>query len=200
MPPAAQSAQIQLRIGRQAIVDVAYRGDDAFAACLLVDDLSAAKPIQVITAEYGITGRYEPGRFYRRELPAILRVLEGTSGRLDTIVVDGYVWLDGEGWPGLGAKLYQALQQKVRVVGVAKSRFGDASHEELVWRGSSLRPLYVTAAGVSAVTAAAWIHAMHGAHRIPTLLQLADRISRRSVAEWHAEPCTVSAESVLTWS
>ncbi len=180
MPPRRPSVQIPRPRGRHAVVDVFYRDDEAFAACLLVDELSAAEPTRAVTARAGDTARYEPGRFYRRELPPILRVLEKIPGQIDTVVVDGYVWLDRDGKPGLGAKLHEALQERVRVVGVAKSRYGSANHEEVVWRGSSSRPLYVTAAGLSAATAASWIRVMHGDHRIPTLLRLAHRLAKAS--------------------
>ena len=40
---------------------------------------------------------YEPGRFYRRELPCLLTALEAITARPATVIMDGYVWLDGEG-------------------------------------------------------------------------------------------------------
>jgi deoxyribonuclease V len=49
-----------------------------------------------------------------------------------------------------------------------------------VERGGSAKPLYVTAAGIAAETAAAHVAAMHGAHRIPTLLKLVDRLVREA--------------------
>ena len=91
------------------------------------------------------------------------------------IIIDGYVWLDANHRPGLGAILHEALGKRVPVVGVAKTVFGDA----LSWcipvvRGVSRRPLFVTAAGINAEEAAKGVHTMHGLHRIPTLLKLVD--------------------------
>jgi hypothetical protein len=41
-------------------------------------------------------------------------------------IVDGYVWLDDAGKPGLGAHLYQALGGRVAVLGVAETKFRGA--------------------------------------------------------------------------
>ena len=59
--------------------------------------------------------------------PCILDVLRPIP-RPDIVIIDGYVWLDQKGTPGLGAHLWSALDQQVAVVGVAKSpRRGDPS-------------------------------------------------------------------------
>ncbi len=174
----AAASRSRRSAGWKAIVDVSYSAEQAVAACVPVDAWSASEPAEVATAQSACTAEYQPGMLFCRELPPILRVLEEIGERVETIVVDGHVWLDRSGRPGLGAKLYQALDEKVRVVGVAKTRFGDGGHEMPVLRGTSRRPLYVTAAGMPSVTAASWIRRMHGEHRIPTLLRLADRLSR----------------------
>jgi deoxyribonuclease V len=96
-----------------------------------------------------------------------------------TILIDGYVWLDGDRRPGLGAILHKALAERIPVVGVAKTTFGDAASWCIpVRRGASRRPLFVSAVGISAEEAAKAVRAMHGEHRIPTLLQLVDRAAR----------------------
>jgi deoxyribonuclease V len=102
------------------------------------------------------------------------------------VVIDGYVWL-GEQKPGLGAHLYDVLGQQVAVVGVAKTLFTGAEPVELVLRGRSRTPLYVTAAGMDLAEAANHIRAMHGSHRIPTLLKRADQLSRGKTA--HDKHC-----------
>jgi deoxyribonuclease V len=63
------------------------------------------------------------------------------------------------------------------VIGVAKSRF-EGSSGIAVFRGRSIRPLYVTAAGVEMEKASEKIRMMHGAHRIPTLLKRVDLLAR----------------------
>ena len=96
---------------------------------------------------------YVPGQFFKRELPCILDAIRSLNQRVNTIVIDGYVWLDNDESPGLGAYLYEELEQAVKVVGVAKNRLVRGGGIEL-YRGRSNRPLVVTAAGESDVTAA----------------------------------------------
>jgi deoxyribonuclease V len=104
-------------------------------------------------------------------------------GKLETlpaaVIIDGYVWLDAAGRPGLGARLHEALGGRVPVVGVAKTAFRGDDGSVPVLRGLSARPLRVTAAGMPAAMAAAKIAAMHGPHRIPIMLRLADTAARR---------------------
>lgn len=160
-----------------ACVDVDYRADGAVAACVLFRAWSDAESSGECVEAIAHVEAYQPGEFYRRELPCLLRVLAAVSEPLETIVVDGYVWL-GEEKRGLGAHLYEALGQGVSVIGVAKTRFAGAA-AEMVQRGGSRRPLYVSAAGLHALTAAGHIQAMHGPYRLPTLLRRVDRLCRQ---------------------
>jgi deoxyribonuclease V len=121
---------------------------------------------------------YEPGAFYKRELPCLLEVLGLAPGPLDAVIVDGYVWLSRDGRPGLGARLFEALGGRTAVVGVAKTSFAGADFAAPVQRGASARPLYVTAAGMDANEAADRVREMAGAHRIPELLKRVDRLCR----------------------
>jgi len=63
-------------------------------------------------------------------------------------VIDGYADLDPDGRPGLGAHVHAEFGMPV--IGVAKSRFRTATHAVPVQRGSSVRPLFITAAGMPA--------------------------------------------------
>jgi deoxyribonuclease V len=121
---------------------------------------------------------YEPGRFYLRELPCLLAVLARAPAPLAAAVVDGYVWLADETRPGLGAHLFESLGGTVPVVGVAKTRFAGAERALPVTRGDSLRPLWVTAAGIDPTEAAEHVRRMHGPFRIPTALRRVDRLCR----------------------
>jgi deoxyribonuclease V len=159
-----------------ACVDVDYRAVGAVAACVLFRDWSDADNVDEFVQAIADVAAYQPGQFYRRELPCLLSVLAAVSDPLETIVVDGYVWL-GEEKPGLGAHLYEALGRRVPVVGVAKTRFAGAD-AEAVQRGDSRRPLYVSAAGLDPLTAARHIQSMHGVYRIPTLLRRVDQLCR----------------------
>jgi len=127
------------------------------------------------TAMVAVTAVYRPGEFYRRELPPLQAVIP-RSGELALIVVDGYVDLDGEGRPGLGA--YVHAEFGVPVIGVAKTPFRTATHAAQVLRGRSGRPLYVTAAGMPMGDAAQLVDQMVGSFRVPDALRLADRVAR----------------------
>lgn len=165
-----------------ALLDVAYAEDASAVACVLMDawesDTARAQHARRIAQP---PAPYQPGEFYRRELPLLLAMLEALEERPRLVVIDGYVWL-GEDTPGLGARLFAALQGAVPVVGVAKSRFQDDTWSHPVSRGTSQRPLYVTAAGVELSEASEWIARMHGAYRIPTLLQQVDALARATLA------------------
>jgi len=124
---------------------------------------------------------YQPGQFYKRELPCILELLEVIEERPSLIVVDGYVWLDTQGRAGLGAYLYDHLKREVPVIGVAKTSFQKSPHAWEVLRGQSRKPLFITAAGLDPLSAAECVRRMHGSHRIPTLLKRADHLCRGRV-------------------
>jgi deoxyribonuclease V len=118
---------------------------------------------------------YRPGQFYLRELPALHAALDGLTG-LALLVVDGYADLDPDGRPGLGARA--CAEFGVPVIGVAKSAFRTATHAIPVLRGTSARPLYVTAAGMPRTDAADLIRHMAGRHRLPDALRRADTLAR----------------------
>jgi deoxyribonuclease V len=146
------------------------------------EEWTAAKHLEEFVLKRGPQKAYAPGEFYRRELPLLLAILKKLPAPPETILIDGYVWLDANARRGLGAHLFEALDQQTPVVGVAKTRFAGADKwAEHVLRGRSLKPLYVTAAGIGAGAAAAGVRSMHGAHRIPTLVALADRLAREAV-------------------
>ncbi len=168
-----------------AALDVCYRPDDgpptlpaAAAACVLfhrwTDPTEADHRIVLLDH----VAPYEPGAFYRRELPCLLAALGAVGTPVETVVVDGYVHLSADGRPGLGAHLFEALGRSTPVVGVAKTTFTGSSFAEPVLRGTSAKPLYVTAAGVDLATAVRRVREMAGLHRVPDLLKRADRLCR----------------------
>jgi deoxyribonuclease V len=120
---------------------------------------------------------YQPGQFYLRELPPVRAVL-ATLGKvlLSLIVVDGYVELDPDGRPGLGALVHDEFG--VPVIGVAKSAFRSATQAIPVLRGSSAKPLFVTAAGMPGAAAAELVRAMAGPFRLPDALRRVDALAR----------------------
>jgi deoxyribonuclease V len=157
-------------------VDVHYLQDSrARAAIVTACDRRFSAIARTDTAEVSAGAEYQPGEFYRRELPP-LQALIPRSGRLALIVVDGFVDLDTKGRPGLGAHVHAEFG--VPVIGVAKSPFRTATHAALVLRGRSSRPLYVTAAGMPIADAAHLTREMAGSFRLPDALKLADRLAR----------------------
>ena len=166
-------------------VDVAYRKETACVGGVLWRDWSAAKPLKELVVSCRIPDTYMPGRFYRRELPCIAVLLEEISEKIDCIVIDGFVYLGSGGEPGLGRHLYDMLERKTAVIGVAKTPYRDPPRSCEVLRGWSLKPLYVTAAGMAADEAKLLIRNMHGRGRIPTLLRHVDRLTRKT----HGESC-----------
>jgi deoxyribonuclease V len=164
-----------------ACLDVDYREAGARAACVVIDSWTAAKPVAAYTRDIEDIQPYEPGNFYRRELPCLLSVLQFLPERPDVVVVDGYVWLSSTNRPGLGAHLHAALDRGPIVVGVAKTAFvgvGSSAIVVAVERGISKNPLYVTSVGIDPEVAASWIRSMAGRSRIPDILQTADQLAR----------------------
>jgi deoxyribonuclease V len=155
-----------------AILDVHYAETTARAACVVAERWEDAQALEQHTVELDGIAPYEPGAFYKRELPCLLKVLEGIDAGV--LVIDGYVWLDANSRKGLGAYLHEATGKPV--VGIAKTAFDGSPMAERVLRGASKRPLYVTQVGVP--DAAERVRAMHGDARIPTLVALADRLTR----------------------
>ncbi len=151
-------------------------GLPARAAAVVFEDWTSVTPLEEVTVNVLEVAEYVPGEFYRRELPCLLAVLEKLSNPPEIAVVDGYVWLE-DGKPGLGAKLFEALEGRVKVVGVAKTRYAGGQALEVL-RGSSKTPLWVGAAGMDALEAAEKVRRMHGPHRLPTLLTRVDHLCR----------------------
>ncbi|HET9653910.1 MAG TPA: endonuclease V [Kineosporiaceae bacterium] len=161
---------------RCAATDVYYPADGgAVAAVVICSDARYEAVTSQRTVLLAEVEAYRPGEFFRRELPALRAVLAGT-GPLDLLIVDGYVDLDPDGRPGLGAHAHAEFA--VPVIGVAKTAFATATHAVPVHRGQGTRPLYVTAAGIRLPEAADLVRAMAGPYRLPNALRLVDRLTR----------------------
>jgi deoxyribonuclease V len=159
-------------------VDVQYTKNEAIAAGILFEhwqDERAQK--EYLSRIEGVAG-YEPGKFFKRELPPILKLIEEHHLQPDCILVDGFVFLDGFAAAGLGKHLYDALGGRVAVIGVAKKHYKDLDAGYEVRRGRSRRPLYVTAVGIEVEEAKGHILSMHGSNRLPTLIKRADQLCR----------------------
>ena len=157
-------------------VDVHYQKAAAKAVGVLFENWNDSEPAQIISSALDNISEYEPGSFYKRELPCILELLKLVDlNKIKTVVIDGYVYLDDDKKPGLGHYLYKSLNEKIPVIGVAKTSFaGNKKYVKEIYRGQSKTPLFVTAAGIDLQETADNISKMHGGFRIPTLLKLLD--------------------------
>ena len=170
-------------MGALLAVDVAYDEASARAAGVVFAAWTDEAPLDEVVVTVDDIPRYEPGAFFKRELPCVRAVFEAARAQghaIDVVVVDAYVDLapardHAAARPGLGRRVHEALG--VAVVGVAKTRFHGAAAVEVL-RGASSAPLFVTAAGLDVDAAARAVGSMHGPHRTPTLLARVDAVAR----------------------
>jgi deoxyribonuclease V len=158
--------------------DVHYHDVGATAAGVLFNDWCDVAAQQTLTVEIEAVKPYVSGQFYQRELPCLLALVEQIDKPLTCIVVDGFVYLNEQKRAGLGQYLYEALEGKVAVVGVAKSAFRESPADTQVWRGKSQKPLYVTSVGIEQEEAKRCVTRMAGDFRLPTLLKQVDSLCR----------------------
>jgi deoxyribonuclease V len=162
-----------------AVIDIHYKETYAKAVCVL-SEWEAATPTKVYTDIITEVAPYVPGEFYKRELPCILKVLQQVDiSALEAIIIDGHVFVHNDGKYGLGGYLWDALDQKIPIIGIAKKSF--INTEKLltpIKRGQSESPLYISCIGIDKDVVLKKIDVLHGPHRIPTILKLVDSISR----------------------
>ena len=161
-------------------IDVYYYADKAKSVGGLFDNWADLNPTEIISAYSYNIPEYEPGSFYKRELPCILELLNQVDkSQLDVIVIDGYVYLNNDGKGGLGYYLYEQLNQQIPVIGVAKKSFyNNNKFVGEVLRGNSLNPLYITSIGIDLRDAVGNIKNMAGKYRIPNILKAVDQQTR----------------------
>ncbi|PIF45668.1 deoxyribonuclease V [Chryseobacterium sp. 52] len=160
--------------------DTYYYEDYANTVCIAFEDWTSENESEIFTEKTEITSDYESGAFYKRELPCILSLLKKIELKEgDVIIVDGYVTLDNDGKIGLGGYLYEDLDQKYPIIGIAKNEFASPdSQRRNVLRGESKTPLFLTAKGVDVDDILPKLEQMHGLYRMPTLLKKLDQMSR----------------------
>jgi len=120
---------------------------------------------------------YVPGEFYKRELPCLLKIIEQLSlDNINAIIIDGYVYIDNDMNFGLGGRLWETLEKRVPVIGVAKTSFFKNKHtvRELK-RGISNSPLYISSIGLQLDTCVSFIRNMKGDYRMPDILTFLDK-------------------------
>jgi deoxyribonuclease V len=160
--------------------DTYYFNDHANTVCIAFETWTSEEENEVFTQKTEMIFGYESGAFYKRELPCILSLLKKIKLKpVDIIIVDGYVTLDNDGRIGLGGYLYDTLEQKIPVIGIAKNNFNtyDSQRRE-VYRGESKNPLFLTAKGADVDEIRIKVEQMYGSFRIPTLLKKLDQLTR----------------------
>ena len=171
-------------------VDTYYFGEEkARTVGVVFNDFSDEAPSQVITAWSTEFEPYQPGLFYKRELPCILDCLAKINlADFDTIILDGFYKLKGDygvEWSGLGEHLMSDLRGKgllhpdLNIWCVAKTNFCRTDEiSELVLRGTSEKPLYVQAMrdqkGVATL-----VKNMAGEYRLPKMLKILDKETKK---------------------
>jgi exodeoxyribonuclease-5/deoxyribonuclease V len=160
--------------------DTYYFDDYANTICIAFEDWTSETETEIFSEKIPITSEYESGAFYKRELPCIVSLLNKIILKQDDIIiVDGYVTLDNNGKIGLGGYLYETLNEKIPVIGIAKNGFNapDSQRRE-IYRGESKTPLFLTAKGADVDEIKPKIEQMYGNFRIPTLLKKLDQLTR----------------------
>ncbi len=162
--------------------DTYYFDNKAKTFCLSFEDWNMEDNYNFYTEIIYDVEEYVSGKFYKRELPCILSLLSKIElEKITAIIIDGFVFLNDENKFGLGAYLYEKLDKKIPVIGVAKKNFSTIENNRIeVVRGKSKNPLFVTSVGIDLVQASEKIKEMNGEHRIPTLLKELDRLTREN--------------------
>lgn len=158
-------------------VDVQYADEFAYAGALVFATWADTESVDIRQLRHTVPAAYRPGHFFERELPCILPLLRACieAHAIKCIVIDGYVDL-GPSHPGLGRALFEALERKVEIIGVAKTAYLGAPSREVL-RGESKKPLLVTSTGNLEMAARA-IETMAGPYRVPQLLKRVDQLVR----------------------
>lgn len=160
-------------------IDVYYTDRGSKTVGIVFSDWKQEEPDQILTLiDTDTIETYEPGNFYKRELPPIKKFLEHYNEiKPDILVVDGFIRLKeigGEERPGLGAHVQEEFPD-LTIVGVAKSEYcrtGEISAEVL--RGESKNPLYVQPKEYGER-----VKEMYGSYRLPELLKILDRETKK---------------------
>jgi len=161
---------------RIVLTDVYYSPTKVQAAGLVISSWQADTATEEYIYQSPTAQDYVAGEFYQRELPHLLQLLALIKD-VDCVVVDAHVWLQAN-QPGCGHYLWEQLGKKIPVIGVAKNAFHQGVAKPLL-RGTSKKPLYISAVGIEVDAVIPLIASMHGDFRIPALLRQVDQLSRR---------------------
>ena len=163
--------------------DTYYFDNKARTICISFNSWTDKNPLNIYSEITEGISKYEPGSFYKRELPCILSLLNKINlNEPELIIVDSYVLLDDSGKLGLGGHLFEKLNKNIPIIGVAKSGFhSNKVNSKALVRGNSKKPVYISALGIELSKAFDLIQSMHGKYRIPTLLKILDTKTKEKV-------------------
>ena len=129
-------------------VDVDYKqNNEAIIAGILFENWESKEITKEVIVKIDKVEEYISGEFYKRELPCIMTLLDKLSKLPDSIIVDGYVYLNNNK-KGLGGYLYEALNEKKPIIGVTKNSFKNISTDTYLYRSESKKPLFITSSGI----------------------------------------------------
>jgi deoxyribonuclease V len=77
------------------VVDVQYTDNNALCAGVVFDEWKTSEISQKLILHTSNIEKYEAGKFYKRELPCILNLIQEHQIEPEMIIIDGYVFLDG---------------------------------------------------------------------------------------------------------
>ncbi|MEI6948171.1 endonuclease V [Paraflavisolibacter sp. H34] len=162
--------------------DTYYFDNKAKTVCISFDNWADEESFKVYSEITENMEAYQSGAFYKRELPCILSLLDKIEVKdIEAIIVDGYVYLDDNEKPGLGAHLHRHLNGRIPIIGVSKTNFATLDkNKRALQRGNSIRPLYITSVGIDLDEATRLVQNMKGLNRIPTLLKTLDRLTKEN--------------------
>lgn len=163
--------------------DTYYFENNAKTVCLAFGNWSDPKELDIFSETLENVNEYIPGELYKREMPCILSLLQKIDyPNIEAIIIDGFVFLDDNGKLGLGGHLYEALNQKIPIIGVAKSNFATINRKKKeLYRGQSNNPLYITSIGIDLDNATEKIRSMCGQYRMPALLKELDKLTKNGL-------------------
>ncbi|HSD06362.1 endonuclease V [Flavobacterium sp.] len=161
-------------------IDSYYFENKAKTVCLIFEQWNSLEINSCHSEIVSNIENYVPGEFYKRELPCIISLISKLDlTKIDFIIIDGFVYLDDNDKFGLGAYLFEKLSSKIPIIGVAKTDFISLNkNKQLLLRGKSKKPLFITSIGININEATDKIKIMNGEYRIPTLLKELDKLTK----------------------
>ena len=113
--------------------DTYYYNNKAKTIAVSFKDWQDQEPTEIYSEIIEGIADYEPGSFYKRELPCILSLLKKiNSEEINLIIVDSFVLLDDQGKLGLGGHLFEKLNQRPKSTSYASENifsFRDRSRD-----------------------------------------------------------------------